>query len=522
MKTKNYLIDNAHKFIAILLLVQPLLDVLSYWLAEFGISSAITLVLRMGVLAVTVLYAYLISDRKRIYWICIGVMAILYFGHIFACWQAAQADSRIAFGISTIVADLSNYIRVIQMPLTVICFITLLRENDRCFEGIQFGMCAALLIICAVMYIAHITGTDPHTYKFGDETNRGILGWFNNTNSQSNNLCVLLPISFIWQLTWKKRKPVLLWCTCIFGIIAMYNFCTRLAYFGIIGITAGIAVVILILKRTDWKISVILLSLAMLFVILIPVSPMTKHLNHHTSVQAQKQEWLKVNYSESAVQQLLDEKHNLDNTENEDSSDKEDEVEGKDPEEEKKEKEEEINQLLEDQLEGIYKRHIPDFVNIFGLRETMEMYNYTDNVNDLTALRPKKLMFAKMLMNDSPVTTSIFGIDINRFTVGENIYDVENDFHGIFYLYGWAGLIVYLAFIAYFLYLVVWAVLKNIKKYFTLEAASFGIALLLCLAHAYNTAGVLRRPNASIFLSALLAGIYYLVKIKTYKNNEEE
>ena len=34
--------------------------------------------------------------------------------------------------------------------------------------------------------------------------------------------------------------------------------------------------------------------------------------------------------------------------------------------------------------------------------------------------------------------------------------------------------------------------------------------------YIYNTAGVLRRPNASIYLSAILAGIYYLVRIRRY------
>ncbi len=58
---------------------------------------------------------------------------------------------------------------------------------------------------------------------------------------------------------------------------------------------------------------------------------------------------------------------------------------------------------------------------------------------------------------------------------------------------------------------------KNAKRYFTVEAASYGIAFLLCMAHVYNTAGVLRRrPNASIYLSAILAGIYYLVRIRRY------
>ncbi len=119
-------------------------------------------------------------------------------------------------------------------------------------------------------------------------------------------------------------------------------------------------------------------------------------------------------------------------------------------------------------------------------------------------------------MNDSPLSAKFFGLNLARFTVNDNIYDVENDFHGIYYLYGAVGLGALLLFLLYFFYLIVWALIKNFKRYYTLEAAAYGIALLLCLFHAYFTAGVLRRPNASIFLSAILAGIYYLVRLRPY------
>jgi uncharacterized membrane protein HdeD (DUF308 family) len=83
-------------------------------------------------------------------------------------------------------------------------------------------------------------------------------------------------------------------------------------------------------------------------------------------------------------------------------------------------------------------------------------------------------------------------------------------------------LALYVAFVLYFIWLVLWALFKNAKRYFTIEAAGYGIALILCLLHAVTTAGVLRRPNASIYLSALLAGVYYLVKLKPYKDEKTE
>ena len=47
------------------------------------------------------------------------------------------------------------------------------------------------------------------------------------------------------------------------------------------------------------------------------------------------------------------------------------------------------------------------------------------------------------------------------------------------------------------------SLIKDFRKYFTVEAGAFGIALCLCLVYAYFTAGVLRRPNASAAARAI-------------------
>ena len=52
-------------------------------------------------------------------------------------------------------------------------------------------------------------------------------------------------------------------------------------------------------------------------------------------------------------------------------------------------------------------------------------------------------------------------------------------------------------------------------------AGAFGISLVILLVFSYFTAGVLRRPNASFYLSTVLALVYYLTKLKTYPNKEE-
>ena len=120
-----------------------------------------------------------------------------------------------------------------------------------------------------------------------------------------------------------------------------------------------------------------------------------------------------------------------------------------------------------------------------------------------------------MLLDEQPFTSRLFGMELGRMAFDGEIYDVENDFHGICFLYGWVGLAMMVAFIGYFLYLIIKCLIRDFRKYFTLEAGAFGIGLCLCLVYAYFTAGVLRRPNASIYMSVLLAVAYYLTQMRS-------
>ncbi|MBR4881249.1 MAG: O-antigen ligase family protein, partial [Clostridia bacterium] len=138
MTIKNKLSEKAHIFTALLMIVQPLMDIISFWFERFGLSGNITLVLRLGVLGLSVLYAFIITDNKWIYFITCSVIVLLYAGHVFAIWQA---------GIQSIVTDFANYVRVVQMPLSAILLISCMRMNKRGFEGMQWGMTISLWIV---------------------------------------------------------------------------------------------------------------------------------------------------------------------------------------------------------------------------------------------------------------------------------------------------------------------------------------------------------------------------------------
>lgn len=500
IKQKTWLSSHIHYYILFFMVIQPVLDVVSYWIQYAGMSTAPTLALRMALLGITVVIAFLVTDNKKAYGIAFGISLFLLAGHMIAAYLEGYLNP---------FTDLTNFMRVVQMPLITMCLITFCKINKNGFHSLQMGFSLVLLIMLSVEIISVITGTNPHTYSTG----LGILGWFHNTNSQSANLCMLIPLSLAWQLSWKERRPLLFWSTVALGLMALYFFCTRLAYLGIGVICVGFCISIFLIRRKDWKIAVAFVLIGLLFLGLMPVSPMMRNMNAHNSAQDQRQGWLEDKLGEDVedVKDLI----NKNNTPpaNPDKPDQ--------PDQPHKITKEEHERLVKD-LTPIYETYVPDFVRIFGAEKTMEMYNYTIDVRELGSIRPKKLMFAKMLMLESGPMSHLFGLELARFTVGDSIYDVENDFHGIYYLYGAVGFALYLAFILYFVGLVIWALFKNAKKYFTYEAAGYGIAFLLCMAHAYNTAGVLRRPNASVFLSAILAGIYYLVRIHTYPDPQRE
>ena len=163
----------------------------------------------------------------------------------------------------------------------------------------------------------------------------------------------------------------------------------------------------------------------------------------------------------------------------------------------------------------IYNFYSPNMCQRFGTARVMAAYGYSDQVTDITATRHRKIVFCEMLLDEQPFTSRLFGMELGRMAFDGEIYDVENDFHGICFLYGWVGLAMMVAFIGYFLYLIVKCLIKDFRKYFTVEAGAFGIGMCLCLGYAYFTAGVLRSPNASIYMSVLLAVVYYLTQMRS-------
>lgn len=473
-------------FTLILVVIQPLMDVLSFWVLKFGISNTVTLLLRLLVLAFTVLTAFILSDRKKVYYAAAVICVVIGLCHIAACVQA---------GYQNVVSDLSNYVRVLLFPLTTLSLITFIRQDEGCYDSMKKGIALNILIILAVQILAVVTGTEPHTYTDG----AGYIGWFSNTNTQSSILTMAAPVAVCSFYQKRGLKSVWFWISLLGSGLSMFFIGTRLAYAGIVVMCFGLGISTLICRLKDWKKAVCFLLVGILFILLLPYAPMTGHRQSHADEMEQKQGWLDVA---------------LDNPE-----------EPEEPEEPEDDTPPLAGEPLDltpeqqaqvERLAPVYEHYLSDFVAVFGVERTIHMFNYTEDIVEMTNSRTKKLMVAEYLMDHSPLSATLFGLELSRFTIKGYIYDVENDFHGIYYLYGILGLAALLLFIAWFLFLIVKALIKNFRRYFTLEAAAWGIALIMGLGHCVFTAGVLRRPSASFYLAMILAGVYYLVKLKQY------
>ena len=172
-------------------------------------------------------------------------------------------------------------------------------------------------------------------------------------------------------------------------------------------------------------------------------------------------------------------------------------------------------------LRSAYESYLPGVTGRFGLEKAAQRYNYSTQASDLADARRQKNTYCLLLMEEQPLAR-LFGLELSDLSHDGVTYDVENDFYGIFFLTGGAGLLLLGLFLLYFLWRILRALVLDFRSHFTLTNLGFGLSLCCGLAHAWFTCGVLRRPNASFYLSLCLAAIYILTKTHPQKENVHE
>lgn len=460
-----------------LCVAQPVLDVLSYWLLKLASDTTVSLVLRMLLLMATVVFAFALSDRKRIYWITVALLAALAGGHVFACIRAAEASGSV-YTLRVAFSDLTNFVRVAQFPLFTIAFMTCFKRCGAAgYAAVERGMMLNFILIAGVELLSAITGTNPYTYP---NKSIGLVGWFYFANCQSAVLSMLIPLVLCTVM--RRGKPLQTAVVAVVAFSMLYLFATRLTYLSIFIIAVGTLFTWAVTRKLDRRAAAILLLCTALCAAGFRVSPMYRNQAAVAANAVKKQENI-----DQLVQQGKAEFGNDGCA----------------------------------YLAYAYDEYLGGLVDKYGLERVAETFQYSTDVADITDVRSIKLTYCRMLLEDLPASSRLFGICYDDMTYDGYCYDVENDFHGILYLYGYAGLLCLAGFLLYFFWQILRALLTNAKQYFTVEAGACGIALCTGLLHAYATAGMLRRPNATFYLSAVLAMIWYLIHIRHYGKSKE-
>lgn len=456
---------------------QPLMDVATFWQEQLHISNVLTVILRMGLLCGSVILGFILSDRKKYYWMMGLVLGGFLAGHIWACTQAGYQRP---FG------DLSNMVRIYLMPMTTLCFCTFLRQNKRVAKAALDGIVVNMGIIIAVMLLSRLTGTDPYTYP---NKALGVRGWFYLPNSQSAIMGMIVPIVIGWaMMKWQKQVLPVAVVTAL-GLGAMFALGTRLAFASLAAAGMGMAVCLLLIDRKRWRQSLVVALITVGFMAMLPVSPMVRNQKAVSENFVIKQSVF--DEAAAAAENATD-------------------------------------QQKREALEDAYRLFLPGMVSRFGVERVMEAYHYSEDVDTVGSQRLMKRIFCDLLMEDSPKSAKWFGLNRSRMEetvmqtdvlTGETKeettwYDPENDFHAMFYLCGWIGLTMTIVFLGCFAVRALLAMVLDFKGRFTIEFAALSIGSCCAVAHCYFTASILRFNSASVYLAVILALLWALSRRK--------
>ena len=460
---------------AALLVIQPLLDVLSYFMGQAD-ANWLTTGLRTALLAVVCLYGFAITDNRRAYYGMYGVVAGFWALHMFNSLRLGYQDP---------VGDAAEYLKLAQFPLWTLSFVTFFRQR-RNLDYRTVGILAVNLgLILLVIALSYATGHPVYTYDYPDRgVAIGILGWFGVANSQSSILTLLVPPLLLWGLRGGR-----LWqfCLCCLGGLGLLYFTgTRLTYYGAILICCGF-LVLLLLRRQQLLFCIPLVLALIALVACRGISPM-----------AERQALTGDSYS---IYQK-----------------KADAIMGEDAgyvhqrgEEVPPEILEKITRVYTEVYDqpGIYGvTLLSDLIDEFGLEAVMEQYNYATDPQTLYNSRVKKLTAMEMVWQDQDFLTRLVGFEYARCHVGNHIYDPENDFPALLYYYGYVGVGLYGGFALYFVLICLKGLFRDWRRVLCVEFGVPAMMLALMLGGAQFSGQVLRKPSVTVYGSVAAALLF--------------
>ena len=463
------------RFLFWLIAMQPVLDAIAYWTqsAEGTIAGKI----RLAIMVIVPLVLLFKLERKKHFIITMAIMGLYSLLHVLNGFRV---------GYINLVFDVSYLVRVLYMPVMAVCLIYLVKTEKKRDQLVKGTVVAAGLSLLFFV-IAILTGTDNVTYGEG----MGISGWVIDSNRCANSI-ILVSLScfgvFFGVNSKKKWVNVLVpWAAQL--ILVMNG--TKACYFGLLAIMFGYALFIalekpLLKKQINKTALITVLALFIISIVIYPVTPRAKAAADRNSGAANR-----VGEIEATCLAL-----GYDITE-------------MSPEE--RFNTPEVKAVFEHYYSQ-YMYAVPGLFERFGMDPVLKHFNMSTEVGKLISTRDIKLCYSALVWQESDFLTKLVGFEVTELgTDGER--DLENDWPAIFYYYGYIGFALYAAFVLYFLVLVAKRLLKQFKGSFTLLNYCALMCFVLQIFLAQFSGAILRMPNVSIYLAAVMAIIYHQTKL---------
>ena len=436
---------NAAAWIALLCIAQPVLDILSYWLGLLPHGNAVSLGLRMLVLALTILAAWMLEDRKKNMIIMLASLFAFWVLHAWSCWLNDYQSP---------VSDFINFARTAQIPIMTLCLIVLLKQTSDPLPLLEKLFTASLYFVAFITLLAVVTGTSVYSYQ---RWNVGYSGWFGWTNSQSAIYAALTVFSTF--PAFMRKDWLSSGLRCAVGFLLLFFLGTRLAYAEIFLISIASIISMLMTHRFDWKSAVIILALAAICACAYQFSPMAENQRL---------------FQESLIEQ--------------------------------QEAADDSNMTIDE----LYEKYMSAMVDRFGIDEVKAFYHNSRDISVIGDVRLYKINYCKMVMSQLPASSKLFGFELAETRHQQSVFDVENDFHGIYFLYGIVGLALLIGYLLYYAAKALIGLFRTDSETDKMWLLAACVSALILIINSYFSASVLRRPNASFYLSITLAIVSFL------------
>ena len=177
------------------------------------------------------------------------------------------------------------------------------------------------------------------------------------------------------------------------------------------------------------------------------------------------------------------------------------------------------NPVVKEVFEFYYWKYLgvkPDLIDRFTMDRVLMQYKMSTNVAKLIDARVMERNYADMVFQDSDLPTKIVGFEASEMGF-DGVYDLENDWHAVFYYYGYLGFFLYVGFVLTILYRCLLVLWRDSFKTITLEQFCCFLVFILVIGLAHFSGATLRRPNVSIWLSLILALMTLCTEAKEYE-----